>query len=116
MCTGSSGTYTFGGHTGKDWVFGAGTDFGVKKDGTLYAGGWKIGAVEIPNVTNGSPYSGYGLQSTATVYDADSMEDRDIQTTLTPTGIYVSEGNNETGVYASAAFVSWFDVVRKLKE
>ena len=37
MSTGTSGTYTIGGKSTNDWVFGAGTSFGVTKSGALYA-------------------------------------------------------------------------------
>ena len=47
MCTGSSGTYTLGGHSGSGWVFGAGSKFGVTNTGNLYCSGGTIGGWTI---------------------------------------------------------------------
>lgn len=55
MCTGSVRTYTLGGHTSSGWVFGAGSDFGVLDDGSVYcsnlnASGGTIGGLTIGEV------------------------------------------------------------------
>lgn len=55
MCTGSIRSYTLGGHTSSGWVFGAGSDFGVLDDGSVYcsnlnASGGTIGGLTIGEV------------------------------------------------------------------
>ena len=52
MCTGSTGSYTLGGHTDSGWVFGAGSNFGVTSSGSVYcsdlnASGGTIGGLTI---------------------------------------------------------------------
>lgn len=58
MCKGSSNSYKIGGSEQiSGWAFGAGTSFGVTKDGELYASAGKIGSWSIGKTNFGTQYT-----------------------------------------------------------
>lgn len=69
MCTGSSGTYTLGGHTGSGWVFGAGSKFGVTSTGSLYCSALNSsgGTIGCWNINSGGLWAGSSDGSVAGV-------------------------------------------------
>ena len=91
MCKGSSRSYKIGGSDQiSGWAFGAGTSFGVTKDGALYASSGKIGGWSIGETNFGSDYG-------------------DILCLWGESGTRGSESYRKIGLTTFGVYLCWYD-------